>query len=288
MRTTLAIIAVLGLATVAQASVTVVVDNPVDLGDGYQSTLVHLVADCEEDIVTAVDCSFDGPMNQIGALGGAMPTPTLTNAAFLDEVTERPWDTHFMLFDTEMLVARTPNESVVLLDGAFGIKPESTALDLVLAQIVLAAGETVAISGQAANATGETFDLSMSPPYGSPPVADADGPYTIDADETLTLDASGSWDDDDDIDSYRWDLDGDWVYETDAGDQPVFSVDYAYLESLGLGVCDPFNPYDIHLKVTDIYYSFDIDNSTLIILPEPVTLSFLVVGGLALIRRRRK
>ncbi len=287
MKTVLAIIAVLGLATIAQAGVTVVVDNPVDLGGGLQSILVHLVADCEADMVTAWDGSFNGPMNQIGAFGGALPTPTLTNVGYLTPA-EAAADTHFMLADTELLVARLPNESPILLDGAFGIVPESVGLDLVLAQIVTAVGETVTMSGQAANATGETFDLLMFPPYGSPPVADADGPYTIDVGETLTLDASGSWDDDDDIDSYRWDLDGDWVYETDAGGQPVFSVDYAYLESLGLGVCDPFDPYDIHLKVTDIYYSFDTDDSTLTIIPEPVTLSFLVMGGLALIRRRRK
>ena len=170
MKTVLAIIAVLGLATIAQAGVTVVVDNPVDIGGGLQSTLVHLVADSEADMVTAWDGSFNGPMNQIGAFGGALPTPTLTNVAFLTPA-EAAADTHFMLADTELLVARAPNESPILLDGAFGIAPESVGLDLVLAQIVTAIADgpyMVEMVGVAATATGATFGTEALIPVPEP------------------------------------------------------------------------------------------------------------------------
>jgi formylglycine-generating enzyme required for sulfatase activity len=101
----------------------------------------------------------------------------------------------------------------------------------------------------------------------TPPAADADGPYTIYVGDSLTLDASGSTGADDDIISYTWDLDDDGTFETDAGGQAVFSVDYAYLESLGFIVG---GPYDIHLQVTDSRQQSDTDSSTLTIAPPPV------------------
>ncbi len=97
-----------------------------------------------------------------------------------------------------------------------------------------------------------------------PPVADANGPYTLYAGDTLTLDASGSTDDENDITSYVWDLDDDGVFETDAGTQAVFDVSYAYLESLGLGIGVDYN---IHLKVTDGDEQADTDTTTLTIEP---------------------
>ncbi|MHC4498971.1 MAG: PKD domain-containing protein, partial [Planctomycetota bacterium] len=100
-----------------------------------------------------------------------------------------------------------------------------------------------------------------------PPIAHADGPYTIYEDDTLMLDASGSTDDDNDIVSYMWDLDDDGTFETDAGDQAVFTVDYSYLDSVGLAVG---GPYDIHVKVTDSHDQSDIADSTLTIIPLPV------------------
>jgi hypothetical protein len=101
----------------------------------------------------------------------------------------------------------------------------------------------------------------------APPVADADGPYTIFVGDTLTLDAGGSTDDDNDIVSYVWDLDDNNSFETDAGAQAVLDVNYAYLESLGL-LAD--NTYTIHLKVTDSESQSDIADSTLTIISLPV------------------
>ena len=100
----------------------------------------------------------------------------------------------------------------------------------------------------------------------APPVADANGPYTLYAGDTLTLDASGSTDDANDITSYVWDLDDDGVFETDAGTQAVFDVSYAHIESFGflIGV-----DYNIHLKVTDGDEQADTDTTTLMIEPKP-------------------
>jgi hypothetical protein len=111
------------------------------------------------------------------------------------------------------------------------------------------------------------FRVQPAPEPLTPPVADADGPYSIYVGDTLTLDASRSSDANEDIVSYMWDLDDDGSFETDAGGQEVFDVNYAYLESLGLIVGGPFV---IHVQVTDSEQQSDTDTSTLTILAPPV------------------
>jgi probable HAF family extracellular repeat protein len=108
--------------------------------------------------------------------------------------------------------------------------------------------------------------IATLPKPAEPPVSDGDGPYTIFVGDTLTLDGSGSTDDDNDIVSYMWDLDDDGVFETDAGSQAVFNLDYAYLQSLGLLID---HTYNIRVKVTDSKGQSDIAGSTLIIVPKP-------------------
>jgi hypothetical protein len=110
--------------------------------------------------------------------------------------------------------------------------------------------------------------LPMSEPT-TPPVANADGPYTIYAGDLLTLDASGSTDDGNDIVSYVWDLDDNGSFETDAGSQKIFNVNYAYLESIALNID---HTYNIHLQVTDSEGQSDVADSTLIIIPKPATI----------------
>ncbi len=107
--------------------------------------------------------------------------------------------------------------------------------------------------------------LTMPEPT-TPPVANADGPYSIYVGDTLTLDANGSTDADDDIVSYMWDLDGDVNFETDAGGEAIFDVNFAELQSLGLLIN---YPYTIGLKVTDNEGQSDVNDTTLIILPKP-------------------
>ena len=109
-------------------------------------------------------------------------------------------------------------------------------------------------------------DVSVIPEPSTLPVADAEGPYTIYVGDTLTLDANGSTNADDDIVSYMWDLDDNNSFETDAGGQAIFDVNYTYLQSLGL-IVD--HTYNIHVQVTDSEGQSDVANSTLTIVPKP-------------------
>ncbi|MHC4462437.1 MAG: PKD domain-containing protein [Planctomycetota bacterium] len=113
---------------------------------------------------------------------------------------------------------------------------------------------------------GNDAKIVLIPGPATPPLADADGPYSIYVGDTLTLDANGSTDANDDIVSYMWDLDDNNSFETDAGGQAIFDVNYTYLQSLGL-IVD--HTYDIHLKVTDSEGQSDVNGSTLTIVPKP-------------------
>lgn len=108
---------------------------------------------------------------------------------------------------------------------------------------------------------------SPVPGPGTPPIADADGPYVIYVGDTLMLDASGSTDADGDITSYMWDLDNDNIFETDADTEAVITIGYDYLESLGLITG---GPYDIHLQVTDDEENSDTDDTILTIIHPPM------------------
>ncbi len=105
-----------------------------------------------------------------------------------------------------------------------------------------------------------------------PPVADADGPYTIDEGEDLILDASGSSDPDagcgDSIQSYRWDLNGDGAYDDASGANPT--IPWADLS--GLLRHPDLNP--IGLEVTDLFGETGTDSTTLTIyVNEPVAVA---------------
>ncbi len=124
------------------------------------------------------------------------------------------------------------------------------------------------IVGGGRNPAGQQRAFLLIPKPSTPPVADADGPYSIYIGDTLTLDANDSTDEDDDIVSYMWDLDDDGSFETDAGGQAIFDVNYAYLQSLGLLVDHIHN---IHVKVTDSQGQSDVASTTLTIVPKPAT-----------------
>jgi hypothetical protein len=147
--------AAFAVSAVAQAAVVVnIVQNP-DPAPGLSSYTVRMVADTEANRVTAFQGSFTGDLNQVGAFGGALATPTLTNAAFLTP-DERARDTHFLFTDGQLLPAETPAETATSLSGAFGIVPAATAQDLALAQIVMQSGGTVTLNGMVVSGTGAT------------------------------------------------------------------------------------------------------------------------------------
>jgi virginiamycin B lyase len=110
-----------------------------------------------------------------------------------------------------------------------------------------------------------------------PPTADANGPYTVVRGGTVTLDASGSSDPDQDAAtlSYAWDFDGDSQYDDATGMHPVFSA-------AGLAT----GSYTVGLLVTD--EAGETDTATAVItvavtalLPDPCDASKtgLFIGG---------
>lgn len=118
----------------------------------------------------------------------------------------------------------------------------------------------------------------------APPDADAGGPYTITSGQALVLDGNESWYSVNSIASYQWDLDNNGVFETDAGSNAVFSVDYDDLLAIGLGIG---GPYSIGLQVMDSLGESDTASGTLTITPEPTTIALLAFGALTLARRKR-
>ena len=90
-----------------------------------------------------------------------------------------------------------------------------------------------------------------------PPVADADGPYSICSGQDLALDASGSTDDRNGIVVYRWDLDSDGLYEIETPD-PFYTLDWA-TDLSGW----PLGDTAIQLQVEDTYGAVD-SNSTIV------------------------
>jgi alkaline phosphatase len=83
------------------------------------------------------------------------------------------------------------------------------------------------------------------------PVANAGGPYAIEAGSSLSLDASASSDPDassgDRIVSYAWDLNGDGQYADLVSAAATVTVPYAQTASLGVGI------HTIGLQVADIF-----------------------------------
>ena len=92
-----------------------------------------------------------------------------------------------------------------------------------------------------------------------PPIADANGPYVGYEGSPITFNGSGSYDPNDYIVSWLWDLDGDGIYETNAtATQGVVSYTW----------CDDYLG-NVSLKVTDSFGATDIDNTSVTVLNVP-------------------
>ena len=101
----------------------------------------------------------------------------------------------------------------------------------------------------------------VEPQSNQPPVADANGPYTIELDQALVLDGSASADPDagDSIVSYEWDLDNDGAFDDATGVGPT--TPFSALQGLPVDTPNP-----IALRVTDGSGASDTDKTTLLIL----------------------
>jgi len=111
---------------------------------------------------------------------------------------------------------------------------------------------------------GNSWIVEVSVVTSLPPIADANGPYTMyegdPLNAQLTLYATGSYDPDPDgkIVLYEWDLDGDGVFGKSATDSETVipSLFTNYYENLPDGV------YDVNLRVTDTDGMTDISYTT--------------------------
>jgi PKD repeat protein len=90
-------------------------------------------------------------------------------------------------------------------------------------------------------------------PSNLPPVADADGPYAVDEGDTVTLDASGSSDPDDNIVLYEWDTDNDGQYDDATGVTTDVTFDDNGSFTVGLKVTDDYGESDTDTAEVSVY-----------------------------------
>ena len=189
---------VLALAGSAQALVIPVVGtnndvmNIIAVMTGTQVTLAGVSVDVWDVDLQAVSpatnndevWAFDGTivedppgsptLYQVKAFG-ALPTPTLTNAAFLSAL-QSGYDTHFDQLDTDIVIGRLPTEDQTIPLGMFlgHMEGSGTFLDgawsrsaiagmqspLQLAQVVVSAGGGFWLTGAAADGVDTTWPLN--------------------------------------------------------------------------------------------------------------------------------
>ncbi|MBN1489937.1 MAG: DNRLRE domain-containing protein [Phycisphaerae bacterium] len=117
------------------------------------------------------------------------------------------------------------------------------------------------------------------------PVADADGPYSCDYVGSVILNGGGSYERDaGSLVQWAWDLNLDGNYTDAYGVGPSLTWDYL-VNTLGL---TPGESQPIGLKVFDDdgEWSTAAYSTLYVAVPEPTTMAFLALGGLALLRRR--
>lgn len=103
------------------------------------------------------------------------------------------------------------------------------------------------------------------------------GPYAISEGQDLSLDASGSSDDDGDTLTYAWDLDNDGIYgETNEPVTLTSTVDWATLQSFGI---DDDGIYTIGLQVNDGNGGIDTATATVTVNNSSPVLSTTGVGS---------
>ena len=142
------------------------------------------------------------------------------------------WD-HDGAYDDIITLADADDQSDIDNSGGGGDKALDLTVDLgkclrrepgaITGDITAACGDTLSEAGDRdVEASLVRFRVFMT---NSPPVADADGPYSTPEGTNIELNGSGSTDPDNDITTYAWDLDGDGACDDVANDQtPDFTA----------------------------------------------------------------
>lgn len=176
MKKLLALLAVLGLSTLASAGVIVTgnrVADAVDLGTGYLQYTIVLHADNAADAITAWDGLFTGDLRQRMSYNSDDDVYSKTIFKPTSTATWVPQDSHFMVFSDQALAVTggakpfENNDGIAAgtsywgkgnLGGAFGLDTSLFSTNFVLAQIVLPVGVTAQMTGQSSNSVGVKYD----------------------------------------------------------------------------------------------------------------------------------
>ena len=104
-----------------------------------------------------------------------------------------------------------------------------------------------------------TLSGTIVPLSNQSPTADAGGPYTINEGDSLSLDATASFDPDlGDVLSYSWDVNDDGVFGDAVGATPVLS----WSQLVGLGIDDGDQTFNVRVRVDDGQGGVDISSPT--------------------------
>ena len=158
-------IALVLTAAFAEATVIAVHDGGVPVAGlpGYLGYTVSLESDTA-DAPAGFEGDMDGPMNQILAFG-VLDTPTLT---FADLLPNPEQDSHFLVYDGDIVAAVGPNETSVYLGGAFALIAHIVN-PLPLAYLVIQDGEQVHVTGVTGDAAAqELFPVDLWVPIPEP------------------------------------------------------------------------------------------------------------------------
>ncbi len=177
---------VLGLSIAAQAAITASVTSQATTGlSGYTTYSVTLTTDT--DLLASFDISFNGSMNQVSPSGNEtifLPeNPSIYIASTVDLILER--DSHFLFRESQLTVVGSSSESGTSLAATFafpaGTNDPMMASSINIAQIVIADGNTVEITGV----------VAVAPFGGSSPVDVTLSSFTIPEPASISLLAIG-------------------------------------------------------------------------------------------------
>lgn len=187
MRKLVALLAVLSMVGMASASIRVTgngVGDGVDLGNGYTAYTLSLTADNAADACTAMDLTIGLNSGNVAqkwswnaddeAWTKSITKPLDTSATYLK-------DSHFIT-DAGMVIKTVGEDNNLAgngmgdgsagygfgsMTGIYGIEG-NTNMSYTFAYVVIPTGSTADLIGQAANKTGDKFDVSCSIPVPEP------------------------------------------------------------------------------------------------------------------------